>query len=157
MATDVPAWFHNAVIDGLSALQTLALRGAPPAETVTLTAEVWIAALWAAGGWRGDADVLRLQAAFVAVAGKVDWWPAPRAVLDCLPPVPAAPAITAEAPPPSHDRIAQVRGFANALRRQMLIRPAPTRNRFTGTGVDESPTDTPRDVSGCILAADREK
>jgi len=157
VATDVPAWLHNAVIDGLSALQTLGLRGAPPAETVTLTAEVWIAAMWAAGGWRGDADAERLQAAFLAIAAKAEWWPAPRAVLDCLPPLPAPPAIAADVPRPSAETIARVRDFTTALKQQMLIRPAPTANRFTASGMDESPTDTPRPVSGCILASIREK
>lgn len=126
MAADlVPAWFHDTVIDGLTALQTLGLAGAPPAETVTLTATVWINALWQAGAWRGEADATRLSAAFVAVAAKVDRWPAPRLVLDNLAPIGGQAKLPPPTWEPNHEQIDKARAIAAQLRQRMLLKPAP--------------------------------
>lgn len=81
----VPAWFHNAVVDGLQRLHTLCLLNSPSAETIQLTANVWIDTLWEAGGWLDASDALRLARAFNALAAKADRWPAPRHVRDELP------------------------------------------------------------------------
>lgn len=81
-----PDWFSDQVIEGVQMLYALSLAGCPPAETVQLTAQVWIQALWGAQRCTDPAlDRERLQAAFLAVARLAERWPAPRAVLDHLP------------------------------------------------------------------------
>ena len=54
----MPKEIHNAIIVGLIKLVTLRLRGAPPAESVTTVAEVWLETL-ARRDWQ-PADVARI-------------------------------------------------------------------------------------------------
>jgi hypothetical protein len=83
---EAPAWFHNAVVEGVQMLRTLSLPSTPPAETITLTTQVWIQVLWAAKrGWVEAHDLPRLKAAFMALAAELDRWPTPKAVLASLP------------------------------------------------------------------------
>lgn len=78
-------WFHNLIVEGLQALHTLALPNTPAADTIQLPALVWIETLWSGRAWNEEQDTPRLRAAFVSLAGSVDRWPAPRALLAHLP------------------------------------------------------------------------
>jgi len=87
-----PPWFRNAVIDGLQGLVTLMLPGTPAAEVVPLTTLSWVEVLWRLPvAWVQDLDLPRIGPGFVALAGAVDKWPAPRQLLAHLPPRPAPP------------------------------------------------------------------
>ena len=80
----MPKEIHNAIIVGLIKLVTLRLRGAPPAESVTTVAEVWLETL-ARRDWQ-PADVARIECAFRRLCAEMTDWPAPRHFLDRLPP-----------------------------------------------------------------------
>ena len=85
----MPKEIHNAIIVGLIKLVTLRLRGAPPAESVTTVAEVWLETL-ARRDWQ-VADVARIECAFRRLCAEMTDWPAPRHFLDRLPPRPSCP------------------------------------------------------------------
>lgn len=85
----MPKEIHNAIIVGLIKLVTLRLRGAPPAESVTTVAEVWLETL-ARRDWQ-PADVARIEGTFRRLCAEMTDWPAPRHFLDRLPPRPALP------------------------------------------------------------------
>lgn len=103
MNQGAPDWFHNAVVEGLQRLQVLGLAGTPGAETVILTAQVWIETLWQARSstWIEARDLPRIAESFRAVAVRADRWPAPRHVLENLP----AAAPVAELPAPRIDPV----------------------------------------------------
>lgn len=91
-----PAWFHNAVVEGVQRLHVLSLPGTPAAETVTLTAQVWIDTLWRMPRfWDEARDLPRLQEAFRTTAQRAERWPAPRNVMDNLPRAPDVPQLPA--------------------------------------------------------------
>lgn len=78
-------WFEDAINDGLQGLVALRLDGAPPADTLVKTLDVWSLALWRHGAWIEQMDAGRFAAAFVKMAATLDRWPAPKAVLTHLP------------------------------------------------------------------------
>jgi hypothetical protein len=97
MADEIPAWFANTVTEGIQKLVTLSLPAQPPMETISLTDDVWCQTLWAsARGWQ-PADAARMHAAFMVLQRKADRWPAPKHLLDALPPRPAP--VTLPPPP----------------------------------------------------------
>lgn len=130
MTTPDNVWFNNAIVDGLQMLVVLALPNAPLAETVHLTAEVWIDTLWQCRRWDAQCDGQRLHAAFAALAVSLRRWPAPRSLLDVLPPPPEPIRIS---PPPASlaqrahalDRLAAAR----ATLLEALAVPKPGRER----------------------------
>ena len=97
MSGMVPDWFHNTIVSGVQQLHVLSLQGTPAAETVTLTAQVWIDTLWnMPRSWDEDRDAPRLRDAFRSIAQRVDRWPAPKAVLDNMPNAAPVPLLTEE-------------------------------------------------------------
>ena len=122
MNIPVPDWFHNAVVDGIQRLHVLSLQGTPAAETVTLTAQVWIDTLWhTPRSWDEARDLPRLQEAFRSLAGRVDRWPAPRTVLENMPSVPVP--IALPAPPMDPAKAAQVRTMLRELAAKLKGKP----------------------------------
>jgi len=112
-----PAWFRNAVIDGLQGLVTLMLPGTPAAEVVQLTTLSWVEVLWRLPvGWLDALDTPRIGPGFLALAGAIDRWPAPRQLLDHLPPrrQPAA-----SLPAPHHTQTAAQRAALMQARRRV--------------------------------------
>lgn len=99
---EMPSWFRAAVGEGLQGLVVLSLPGTPAAETIALTADVWMQTLWSSPiAWDEQLDRPRLARAFVLLLRHVERWPAPKHVLDHLPPRPdrlklAAPPLTPE-------------------------------------------------------------
>lgn len=92
----VDKWIEREVARGLQGLIALRLPGAPGEDAVTLTLDIWLAALSArAAMWSEHADAPRLQTAFRALYAQLDAWPSPRQLLDALPAPKPAPALPA--------------------------------------------------------------
>lgn len=107
-----PAWLENAVIEGLQSLLVLRLRGAPPTDTITALADVWIVVFAHHNpNWNEHQDMARLRDAFLRTAGTVTDWPAPAAVLGAMKSRPDQPAIAFKGspmPPAVRERIAAI-------------------------------------------------
>ena len=116
----MPKEIHNAIIVGLIKLVTLRLRGAPPAESVTTVAEVWLETL-ARRDWQ-PADVARIECAFRRLCAEMTDWPAPRHFLDCLPPPPALPSPPQTASDPKE--AAETEALLENLARQLKMENA---------------------------------
>lgn len=85
---ELPDSLYNALVDGLTLLLALRLPGAPAADTAQATAQAWSVALAANKQWDAETDLPRIRTAFAVLAANIDRWPAPRHLLDCLPPPP---------------------------------------------------------------------
>lgn len=95
-----PAWLENAVIEGLQSLLVLRLRGAPPNDTITALADVWIVVFDHHNpNWHEHMDLPRLREAFLRVAGSVNDWPAPATVLSAMKARPEQPSIAFKGAP----------------------------------------------------------
>ena len=116
----MPKEIHNAIIVGLIKLVTLRLRGAPPAESVTTVAEVWLETL-ARRDWQ-PADVARIECAFRRLCAEMTDWPAPRHFLDRLPPPPALPSPPRTARDPKE--AAETEALLENLARQLKMENA---------------------------------
>lgn len=106
-------WFRATVAHGLVRLVALALPGTPPADTIELTREAWIEALWPTRAWDADLDAPRLEAAFRALSVTCERWPAPVALLRALPARPQPPALPL--PPASAEQRRRVAHMLAAL------------------------------------------
>lgn len=118
-----PQWFEDRIRSGLQRLYTLSLPGSPAADVLAATADTWIAVLWPPGMWQCERDLPRFNEAFRLLAGKVDRWPPPSALRECLPP---APEVKALPPPPyraSPDRIARARAVVAELAQRWTTEP----------------------------------
>lgn len=84
--TELPRWIEREVSRGLQGLIALRLPGAPGADTVAMTLDVWLAALGPrAAGWQESPDAARIRQAFGELFRRCTAWPAPRDLLDALP------------------------------------------------------------------------
>jgi hypothetical protein len=127
---DAEAWFNDLVADGLTMLVALSLPGTPPAETIALTLNVWVNALWPRAKW-SEEDAPRMHAAFVQLAGTCTRWPAPTQLVDALPPRPkplqlAGPQLTPEQRAANKKRIADL---IQRTREAMLARPSQPKDK----------------------------
>lgn len=118
-----PAWFTNRILTGLQRIYTLSLPGTPAADIIDKTADTWVAVLWPPGMWQEERDLPRFNEAFRLLARKVERWPAPRALLDCLPPAPEVQAL----PPPKYranpERIAKARAIVAKIAERWTTPP----------------------------------
>lgn len=93
-------WLEREFARGLQGLVALRLSGAPAEDSITLTLDVWLAAVSGlARGWHEHLDAPRIRKAFATLYRTCERWPAPRHFLDCLdarspPPELLPPAIT---------------------------------------------------------------
>lgn len=72
-------WFADEILDGLSMVFVLGLPNTPAAESASLTATAWSAALWSMPtGWVQDADVWRMKKAFIQLIGRAERFPIPK-------------------------------------------------------------------------------
>lgn len=86
---EIQEWLLSEVAMGLQRLVALSLPNRPPAETIVLTAVVWRDQLRRKfGQWDQELDTPRIRAAFSALEGSVEDWPAPARFLRELPPRP---------------------------------------------------------------------
>lgn len=113
-------WFRASIAQGLVRLVALSLPGTPPADTIELTREAWIEALWPTRAWDGELDAPRIAAAFRTLMITCERWPAPVALLRALPARPQPPALPL--PPASAEqrrRAGQIlAAVADALRKR---------------------------------------
>jgi len=82
----VEEWLERAVVQGLKGLVALRLDGAPAADAITMTLDVWLVALERGRSWEEDRDAWRIQAAFSTLFATCERWPAPAALLRQMPP-----------------------------------------------------------------------
>ncbi len=97
----VDKWLEREVAQGLMGLIALRLDGAPAADSVTQTMDIWLVALTRGRCWEEEHDAVRLQHAFSTLFATCDRWPAPARLLRELParkgvPVLAKPVLTDE-------------------------------------------------------------
>lgn len=88
-------WISDAVMDGLSALVALRLKGAPGEDSIEFTADIWVRAFRQHVFIR-ELDEPRIRAAFDRIFGRIREWPAPLDVIERMPPRPPQKAL----PPP---------------------------------------------------------
>lgn len=81
---EAPAWLEREVVRGLQGLVALRLVGAPAEDSVTLTLDVWLAALADRSHWVEAVDAMRVRRAFLALYRTCDRWPPPKLLLDNL-------------------------------------------------------------------------
>ena len=115
MNSKAPAWFNNAITEGLQVLITLSLPNQPPLDTIEYTQRTWVAALWDARHAWVESDVPRIAAAFLALTRTVDRWPAPKHLLAAMP-RPAPPRSLPEPPLTDEKRrvgLAHIRALSN--------------------------------------------
>lgn len=95
-------WLEREFARGLQGLVALRLSGAPAEDSITLTLDVWLAAVSGlARGWHEHLDAPRIRKAFATLYRTCERWPAPAQFLNCLehrapPPALPAPAMTEE-------------------------------------------------------------
>lgn len=141
----IPSWFHNRIVEGIQLLHSLHLDGRPAAEVITLTATGWIDVLWRAPrAWAEGRDTERLVNAFFSLSRQVDRWPAPRQLLDHLPPAREVPALAEAVPPMSAARRAQLAEVRRKLASRLVAIP-----QVSGGRVDTSLG------GGCGMGADQ--
>lgn len=92
------AWFSKIIEQGLSSLISLRLEGAPAADAMHATANIWSKALWKGRVWNEQADKERIGEAFRQLAISCSRWPSPSAFLEYLPMRGTAPAQTVPVP-----------------------------------------------------------
>ncbi|MRR33174.1 hypothetical protein EG829_00540 [bacterium] len=88
-------WINDAVMDGLSALVALRLKGTPGEDMIELTADIWVRAFRQRVFIR-ELDEPRVRVAFDRIFSQVREWPAPLDVIELMPPRPPQKAL----PPP---------------------------------------------------------
>ncbi|MFW9266483.1 hypothetical protein ACLK1G_04715 [Pseudomonas sp. NR3] len=81
----VDDWLEREVIAGLMGLVALRLDGAPAADAVTHTLDIWLVALKKAQRWNEETDRERVKAAFEMLFASCERWPAPAALIRMLP------------------------------------------------------------------------
>lgn len=89
-------WLEREIARGLQGLVALRLSGAPADDSITMTLDIWLAALDSAPvRWDEQQDTQRIRRAFRSIYRTCDRWPPPRLLLDNLghrDPAPALPA-----------------------------------------------------------------
>lgn len=78
-------WLQREVIAGLSGLVALRLDGAPAADAITHTLDIWLVALKKAQRWNEETDGVRVRAAFETLFASCERWPAPAALIRAIP------------------------------------------------------------------------
>ncbi len=106
-------WLQDVLIDGLQMLLALRLRDAPPADTITMTLDVWLLVFRSRPmRWDSATSPQRLRQAFLNVAAKAERWPTPAQVLaeyPAPPPPPALPPPNSKMPEHVREKLAQLR------------------------------------------------
>ena len=81
----VEKWLEREIARGLQGLIALRLSGAPADDSVTLTLDVWLAAIESLSvNWNEQLDAERVRRAFRTLYRICDRWPAPKVFLDNL-------------------------------------------------------------------------
>jgi hypothetical protein len=81
----VEKWLEREIARGLQGLIALRLSGAPADDSVTLTLDVWLAAIESLSvNWNEQLDAERVRRAFRTLYRICDRWPPPKVFLDNL-------------------------------------------------------------------------
>ena len=81
----VEKWLEREIARGLQGLIALRLSGAPADDSVTLTLDVWLAAIESLPvNWNEQLDAERVRRAFRTLYRICDRWPPPKVFLDNL-------------------------------------------------------------------------
>lgn len=83
------SWLYDEIRDGLAALFILRLPGAPASDTLEAVIRTWTAAIGCNRTFDRVRDTPRIREAFLRLAAHQVNWPAPRSLLDAMPPIPA--------------------------------------------------------------------
>ena len=129
----VEKWLEREIARGLQGLIALRLTGAPADDSVTLTLDVWLAAIESqAVTWNEQLDAERVRRAFRTLYRLCDRWPAPKLFLDNLgnrdPPkaLPAPPT-----PPEARERNrARLREIMESLAKSKRMTNAGANNEY---------------------------
>ena len=78
-------WLQREVIAGLSGLVALRLDGAPAADAITHTLDIWLVALNKAQRWNEETDGARVKSAFETLFASCERWPAPAMLIRAIP------------------------------------------------------------------------
>ena len=108
-------WLRGRIADGLAALVALGLEGAPGADVITRTADVWHHVMAGSCGIEA-VDSQRVKAAFSGLIKAVDKWPEPKAIWTHMPRRPQQPRL--EEPPEDADQRRQGAELARKLARK---------------------------------------
>jgi hypothetical protein len=89
------SWLKREIVEGLQALLALRLDGAPAADMVVLTANIWEKAFEQRLGRNAveEIDAPRIQEGFRFLFPRLRKWPAPADVLESMPPRPPRKAL----------------------------------------------------------------
>ncbi|CAB5597369.1 Uncharacterised protein [Pseudomonas putida] len=79
-------WFERAIVAGFQGLVTLRLDGAPPADAVNLTLDIWLVALTKNRQWDEGLDAERIRETFESLFASCERWPSPARFLRDLKP-----------------------------------------------------------------------
>ncbi len=79
-------WFKRAIVAGFQGLVTLRLDGAPPADAVTMTLDIWLIALTKNRQWDEELDAERIRETFESLFASCERWPSPARFLRDLKP-----------------------------------------------------------------------
>ncbi len=81
----VEKWLEREIARGLQGLIALRLSGAPADDSVTLTLDIWLAAIESLSvNWNEQLDAERVRRAFRTLYRICDRWPPPKVFLDNL-------------------------------------------------------------------------
>ena len=88
-------WMSREIVEGLQALLALRLSGAPAADTVVLTANIWERAFERRLGSNAieAIDAPRIREGFLVQFPKLREWPAPADIIESMPPRPPRAAL----------------------------------------------------------------
>jgi len=114
----VPHWLGDVVKYHMERLRLLNLDGSPPGVAMGEVTRIWAETIAASGQWDEARDAWRLHEAFMTLARVRESWPAPRHLLEALPPCPEPPRL--EPPAPSAEERARIRELLQR-RRQRLV------------------------------------
>jgi len=79
-------WFERAIVAGFQGLVTLRLDGAPPADAVNLTLDIWLVSLTKNRQWDEALDAERIRETFESLFASCERWPSPARFLRDLKP-----------------------------------------------------------------------
>ncbi len=136
MAKMIPNWLREVVAEGLMSFVVLGLPNQPPAETVALTGEMWIKALWKhSQSWDEEQDRIRLEEGFLNLLPILERWPLPKDLLAAIPLRPEqdiyyleAPAMTEKQRQFNLEQIRKIKAQLRALEIKMSM-PKKEKNK----------------------------
>ncbi len=102
-------WFERAILAGFQGLVTLRLDGAPPADAVNLTVDIWLVALTKNRQWDEAQDAERIRETFESLFASCERWPSPARFLRDLKPRKLPPGL----PKPERSQAQVERGQAS--------------------------------------------